>query len=174
MTSSPQPRVVAVIDSDPDSTELIKTILEIHGMVAATGSLIEFRLGKASLLEFLQRTTPDVIVFDLGLPYEANYRFLQKSIEDPAFPKGCGIVLTTTNARVVETLLGVRAVEILGKPFDLEQLVNAIQSARPAHEHVQNSRPDEIDVNGGERREQERRTGTERRRSESEPEDSVH
>jgi CheY-like chemotaxis protein len=173
MASSSQPRVVAVIDSDPDSIELIKTILEIHGMVAAIGSLIEFRLGKASLVEFLQRTTPDVLVFDLGLPYEANYQFLRKSMEDPAFPK-CGIVLTTTNARAVETLLGVRAVEILGKPFDLEQLVDAIQSARTADERLDQNHSADEEAIGGERREQQRRTGPDRRRGDAEPGESVH
>jgi CheY-like chemotaxis protein len=173
MPGLPPPRVVAVIDSDPDSMELLKTVLEIHGMVAATGNQIEFRLGKASFLDFLQRTAPDVIVYDLGLPYEANYRFLQKCLEDPAFPR-CGIVLTTTNARSVEKLLGVRALEILGKPFDLEALVAAVRIAVPSGDAAIERRPADADSPHGERREQERRSGKERRRPESPPEDSLH
>jgi DNA-binding NarL/FixJ family response regulator len=173
MALSLPPRIVAVIDSDPDSMELLKTVLEVHGMVAATGNLNEFRLGKASLLDFLQRTAPDVIVYDLGLPYEANYRFLQKSMEDLAFPR-CGIVLTTTNARAVQTLLGVRAMEILGKPFDLEMLVQAVRTALPPGHAAAEDRSARTEPGGSERREQERRTGRDRRTPDLPPSDSLH
>jgi CheY-like chemotaxis protein len=131
MTSAKPPRVVAVLDSDPDTTEMLKTMLEFAGMVATTGSLIEFRLGKDSLIAFLQRTKPDVIVYDLGPPYESNYQYLQKVREDPEFPR-CGLVITTTNARAVESLLGVQAVEIFSKPYPLDGLVQAVQAAADA------------------------------------------
>src|SRR5687768_3229315 len=101
MASPSPPRVVVVLDSDPDTTELLKTMLEIAGMVVATGSLIDFRLGKDDLIAFLLRTAPDVILYDLGLPYEANYHFLQKQREHPDFPR-CGLVITSTNARAVQ------------------------------------------------------------------------
>jgi DNA-binding response OmpR family regulator len=148
--------VVAVLDSDPDTTELLKTLLEVAGMVVATGSLIDFRLGKDSILAFLDRTKPDVILYDLGLPYESNFHFLQKMREDPAFP-ACGLVITTTNARVVENLLGVHAIEIHGKPYDLDALVRAVLTATPTA-----ALPDEGSREGdrrnGDRRHRDRRT----------------
>jgi CheY-like chemotaxis protein len=150
-------RVVAVLDSDPDTTELLKTLLEVAGMVVATGSLIDFRLGKDSLLAFLERTKPDVIVYDLGLPYESNYHYLQKMREDPAFPQ-CGLVITTTNARVVEKLLGVHAIEIHGKPYDLDALLNAILTATPTSSLPDKAAPDEANRRHGERRHTDRRT----------------
>jgi DNA-binding response OmpR family regulator len=157
---SSAPRVVAVLDSDPDTTELLKTVLEIEGMVVATGSLINFRLGKESLLEFLERASPDVIVYDLGIPYEANYHFLQKAREDPAFPV-CALVITTTNARAVQQLLGIEAVEIIGKPYDVDALIRAVRlaTADPMSTNVQ---PDE-NRREGDRRHAERRSNGNRR-----------
>jgi len=162
MAIPPVPRVVAVIDSDPDGTELLKTILEMHGMVVATGNLTEFRVGKANFLEFLQRVAPDVIVYDVGLPYEANYQFLEHARENPAFPR-CGIVITTTNARSVERLLGVRALEILGKPYDLEVLVEAVRRAQPQAEMSFGGILSGTEPGDDERQMDERRSGNDRR-----------
>ncbi len=155
---STERRVVAILDSDPDTTELLKTLLEVAGMVAATGSLIDFRLGKDSLLAFLQRTKPDVILYDLGLPYESNYHYLQKMQEDPDFPR-CGLVITTTNAAIVEKLLGVRAVEIHGKPYDLEALVQAVlAAAAPTAPTPETDGQREADRRKSDRRSGQRRT----------------
>jgi CheY-like chemotaxis protein len=162
MGERPTPRVVAVLDSDPDTTEMLKTWLEFEGMIAATGSLTEFRLGKEDLISFLTRIKPDVILYDVGVPYEANYLFLQKMRADPAFPH-CGIVLTTTNAHAVETLLGVRALELMGKPYDLSRLSEAVRSATWSEDPVSPPRDANIERRNGERRASERRSGRNRR-----------
>jgi DNA-binding response OmpR family regulator len=159
MVESPKPLVVAVLDSDPDTTELLKSYLEIEGIVVATGVLIDFRLGKSSLIEFLQRAAPDVIVYDLGIPYEANYIFLQRAREDPGFPP-CGVVITTTNARAVQSMLGIHVMEILGKPYDLGALVTAVRAVAAGEAASSDSgRSDEGNRRHGERRHGDRRAG---------------
>jgi DNA-binding NarL/FixJ family response regulator len=126
--ASVTPLVVAVLDSDPDTTALLKSCLEIEGLVVAIGNLTDFRLGRGNLIEFLQRAGPDVIIYDLGIPYEANATYLQKARQHPAFPR-CGLVVTTTNPLAVQNLLGIQAVEILGKPYDLAALIHAVRAA---------------------------------------------
>jgi hypothetical protein len=39
------------------------------------------------------------------------------------------VVITTTNASVLHELLGLDAIQIMGKPYDLEALVKAVQQA---------------------------------------------
>jgi len=159
-----EPHVVAVLDSDPDTTEMLKTILEIEGFSVATGDLAQFRLGKDDVLAFLERARPDVIVYDLGIPYEANWRFLESLREHAVFAR-CGLVITTANKRAVESITQLEALEILGKPYDLETLVGAVRTAtrsQPARVHG--------DI-GSDRRHHahDRRTGHERRRHNNNP-----
>ena len=127
MTDRSPHLVVAVLDSDPDTTEMLKTWLEFNDFVVATGNLTEFRLGHASLIEFLERTNPDIVLYDLGPPYETNVEYLRRIRSDPAFPK-CEVVITTTNAQLVERLFGIHAIEIVGKPYDLSALVDALRA----------------------------------------------
>lgn len=156
MTSSRTPRVVAVLDCDADTTEMIKTWLEYKGIIVATGNLNEFRLGKDDVMQFLERTRPDVIVYDLGPPYETNYDYLLKLRDHPAFPQ-CRVVITTTNAIAVHALLGVHAIEILGKPYDLETLAQAVQVDGLSAPVDPGDGHDDL------RKQADRRTGTERR-----------
>jgi len=151
---------VAVLDSDPDTTEMLKTWLEFNGLVVATGNLTDFRLGKDDLLDFLERTAPDIIVYDLGPPYETNFDYLRKIQNHPSFP-ACRVVVTTTNARVVETLFGIQAIEILGKPYDLGAIVNAV-SAEPEPQVLPNGDAGQVERRSDDRRHGDRRLGDRR------------
>ena len=158
----PSPRVVAVLDSDPDTIEMMKTWLEFHGFVVVVGSLLDFRLGKDDLAGFLDRTKPEVIVYDLGIPYETNYRYLQTVSAEPAFARS-SLVITTTNATAVRTLLGVEAIEVLGKPYDLDTVIGAIRAAADDDGSSVNPTVRSADRRLGERRQGDRRTGGDRR-----------
>jgi len=44
--------------------------------------------------------------------------------------KGRKVLLTTTNKRVLESLVGpTDAIEIVGKPYDLDRIVTSVKSA---------------------------------------------
>lgn len=89
--------------------------------------------GDASLVEFVNEHAPDVVVYDIVPPYDRSYRFFEHlrhgALRGPRF------VLTSTNPRRVEELTGVAAdhvYEIIGKPFDIDRIVDAVRQAARA------------------------------------------
>jgi CheY-like chemotaxis protein len=71
-----------------------------------------------------------VIVYDIALPYDANWRLCQHIRSAPAC-QGVPFVLTTTNVAQVRAVSGAEEpiLEIIGKPYDLGMLVDAVAAA---------------------------------------------
>ena len=129
------PLRVVVLDGDPDSVELLKTALEIDGVSVTAGDLHAFQLGEQDLPAFIERSRPDVILYDLGRPYERSWGYLQSARRHPAVARA-PLVITTTNEELVRRLFGAQAI---GKPYDLNALVATLKAAavvgssRPGH-----------------------------------------
>ena len=121
-------RVVAILDSDPDTMEMLQMALESEGFVVAIGNLHDFRAHEQDLLAFLERIRPDVILYDLSPPYEENWAFLQRVRELPTFARSA-LVITTSNERAVRRFVSLPVVEIFGKPYDLDALIRAMRQA---------------------------------------------
>ena len=110
---------------------MLRACLQQNGFTAlATAHISDIRNGRMDFLKFVEEHDPDVIVYDISIPYEENWRFLQLLMSSEAM-NGRKVVLTTTNKRVLERLVGhdTGAHEIVGKPYDLQAIVNAVQKA---------------------------------------------
>ena len=132
MTNTPAasvPHVAAVINTTPDTVDLLKDALEQAGLLVVTGYTFDIRDGKLDLQSFLATHKPDVIVYDLAPPYDRNWAFLQH-LRSTAL-SGYRFVLTTTNRRYVEGLVGrdERVYEVVGKAEDLDAIVQAVREA---------------------------------------------
>lgn len=132
---------------------MLQVALEAADFVVATGSLHDFRTGTKDLFAFLDDTRPDVILYDLSPPYEANWAFIQRAQQRPTFAR-CGLVITTTNKRAVEKLVSLPVVEIFGKPYDLDVLTTAVRTATAPPSTVESDE---------DRRRRDRRTGDDRK-----------
>ena len=124
------PDVVAVFDSSPDNLESLLPPLQQAGFVVVTGFIHDIREGRLDLEAFMRQHDPAVIVWDISVPYEGEWRFLQHIKERQACGR-CRFVVTTTNVAEVAKIAGAdqNLQEIIGKPYDVGELVRAVKEA---------------------------------------------
>ncbi|HWI20141.1 MAG TPA: hypothetical protein VNT81_20450 [Vicinamibacterales bacterium] len=124
------PTVVAVFNTSPDTVDMLRFILEYEGFVVVSAFTYELRDGNVDLEAFCRQHTPDVVLYDIALPYEANWR-LFLHIRNAESLRSARFVLTTTNERHVRALAGpeVELIEIVGKPYDLDLVVQRVRKA---------------------------------------------
>ncbi len=128
--TSPDVPVVAVFNASEDTVDFLTIFLEQQGFraVGRTWPAIE-PLDLEVVRGFMFQHQPQVIVFDVSFPYELNW---QRFLEFQRLGDECRVpvVLTTTNERALTEWMGATGVlEILGKPYDLEQLLAVVRRA---------------------------------------------
>ena len=131
LTSDPKhEEVIAVVNSNEDTVEMLRSCLQQNGFSSiVTGHINDFKTGDADFPRFVDHHDPRVIVYDISLPYDKNWTFLRLLL-DTEVMRGRKVVLTTTNKARLEELVGpTDAFEIVGKPYDLEQIVGAVKTA---------------------------------------------
>lgn len=134
MTTPPPPPtdapLVACVDPSPDVLQFLRDLFVAEGFrtVPYTTSPGE---GTENLIAFLTRLRPHVVVYAVSFPYEESWA---------DFGEVCGRlpdhrwVVTTTNTHALGALVGpANTIEIIGKPFELETMVAAVQRALAKH-----------------------------------------
>src|SRR6188474_2117922 len=111
---------LAIINSSDDTVEMLRTCLQQEGFTAVvTTHISDIKRGRTDFIEFLARHDPQVIVYDVSIPYEENWNFLRLLMSSDDM-EGRRVVITTTNKKVLESFVGeTDAIEIHGKPYDL-------------------------------------------------------
>ncbi len=131
MSNAP-PKVVAVMNTSDDTVELLRVYLENEGYVVVSAHVSKLKRGELSLEEQVAEHDPQVVLFDLAPPYDKSWTFLEHIRAHPSM-KGREFVLTSTNPARVRQLVGDAADEpvheIIGKPYDLQEIVAAVKKA---------------------------------------------
>lgn len=118
---------VAVMNTSFEVTEMIKTVLEEAGFETCDVFTYKMKFGEVKFDNFVKVNKPSVILYDIAIPYEGNYK-LFLTIAQSSAAKNIPFILTTTNKRALEELVGeTNALEIMGKPYDLEALVKLVK-----------------------------------------------
>lgn len=122
--------VVAILNSNDDLVEMLRSLLEQAGFVTVTGHIDEVRRGELDLVNFVKQHDPNVIVYDLVPPYDRSWNYLHV-LRNSEPLKGRAFVLTSVNAARAGEVVGRSNMvyEVLGKPFDLDQVVAAVKEA---------------------------------------------
>jgi CheY-like chemotaxis protein len=127
-----EPRdVVAVINTSPDVVDMLRLTMEHAGIVAVSAMTWQIREGEVDLERFIAQHRPKVVLYDIAPPYDNNWMLFEHIRSMPVMA-GVHFVVTTTNARHVEQLAkgsADRIYEVIGKPFDLGEIVTAVKEA---------------------------------------------
>jgi CheY-like chemotaxis protein len=121
---------VAVFNASQDTIDMLTVFFEQCGY-RAVGEPWPARepLGIEAVRAFVRSHQPDVIVFDISFPYDHNWRRCRE-FHDLHDTRQIPVVLTTTNERALTDMVGpTPTMEILGKPYDLQRLADAVARA---------------------------------------------
>jgi CheY-like chemotaxis protein len=121
--------VVAVFNANTDIVEMLRFALEHAGMIVITGHVVDAVRGALDIPALVSQHDPKAIVYDIAPPYERNWQFLQHLRTMPEL-QGRAFVLTSTHVANLRKLVGTDedVHEILGKPYDIEEIVKAVQA----------------------------------------------
>jgi DNA-binding NtrC family response regulator len=122
--------VVAIFNSSQEILDMLQLALSEEPLRTVTGHILDFKRGEEDFLAFIEEHDPSAIVYDVAPPYEENWAFL-RLLRDLKANEGRSFVVTTTNKRLLEELAGASGdvIELVGKPFDLDEIKGAIVRA---------------------------------------------
>lgn len=122
--------VVAVFNANTDIVEMLRFALEHAGLLVITGHVVDAVRGSLDIPALVKQHDPEAIVYDIAPPYERNWQFLQHLRSMPELARR-PFVLTSTHVANLRKLVGTDedVHEILGKPYDIEEIVGAVQAA---------------------------------------------
>ncbi|MEO5697475.1 MAG: response regulator [Burkholderiaceae bacterium] len=122
---------IAVLDDEPDITELLGHYLRGHG----------FRVTEAhkgpELMRLMEADAPDLVLLDLGLPGEDGLAIARRLREQ----WHCGLVIVSGRGDAVDKVVGLEigADDYVTKPFDLRELLARVKAVLRRSQHIESA-----------------------------------
>jgi DNA-binding NtrC family response regulator len=149
-------RTLVVVDASRDTFELLETYFGAFGLEVRWCAVSEPEAAE-NLADRVAQSDPDVVIYDIDLPYAASWRTALTICFDARVK--CPFVFTTTNVRIAKQLMAeVTRAAVIQKPYALEALHALVSEAMASYR-----RPAEPAAPESERRHGERRRGERRR-----------
>jgi len=119
--------VIAVINSNADTVEMLRLGLQQAGFESVTADIDEIKRGRMDFPRFLEEHDARAVIYDIPPPYDQNWEFF-KLLRTTDALRDRAIIVTTTHKGNLEKLVGpTDAIEIVGKPHDLDQVIRAVR-----------------------------------------------
>ena len=116
--------VVLVVDDDPGVREVVRANLELEGYtVREAGSADEG-------MRQLEEETPDLILLDVMMPQVDGWEMLRR-VQEQHGPGGIPVVMFSGQAEADEEAATRGAQGFVGKPFDLQRLIDQTKTLLP-------------------------------------------
>ena len=128
MTERP---IVLVLNTNVDTVEMLRTALDHAGFLVTSAFVDEISRGEADLEPMLRMHPPAAVVYDVAIPYDRTWAFKEQLQGRPEL-KDVPFIVTTTNERRLHEIVadaGSDVIEIVGKPYDLQQVIDAVRRA---------------------------------------------
>ena len=129
MTRTPRAGfVVAVVNTNDDLVSVIRDALIGEGFNVVTAHIRDIKAGRHDFSAFLREHDPAIVIYDLAIPYEDNWTFLQ-TLRQVREAQNRRFILTTVNKRVLEQRIGRQDVIELqgGRADDLDPLLDHVK-----------------------------------------------
>jgi DNA-binding NtrC family response regulator len=118
------PPLIAVMNSSTDLVNLLQTSLVQDGFRVVT-HVSTIRSGVDDVLTFLREQQPDAVVYSVSPPYRESWDVL--AAVRRLWRQACFVVVTTNTGALRRWVGPADAIELIGKPFDLDQITRAVQ-----------------------------------------------
>lgn len=127
---SSRTQTVGVFNASQDTVDMLIQALTLRGYQGIGGSVDAVKSGQSDLIAFLDTHKPDAMIWDISPPYDRNWTFT-KLVRTVLDIHHCRLLLTTTNTRQLDRIIGNEsgAIEIVGKPYDIETIVDRVEAA---------------------------------------------
>ena len=125
------PPVIALINSAPDTVEMLRFAFHHAGFVVVNTFTHLIRAGEVDIEAFIRQHQPLAIVYDIAPPYATNWNLFRHLSQLPAL-KDRPCVLTSTNPARLRELAHTEdheISEIVEIPYLLDQLIGAVRKA---------------------------------------------
>lgn len=129
MSRSRRAPLVAIIEQDAGVVGLLEVLLQAEGFRTVRATEEEIGAGPDRLTAFLDRHDPQVVLYDIALPYDGSWQVFRQ-VHTVARLKGRRFVLLATDLPwVAKRVDSVGSPEVIEKPFEVEALVQAVHTA---------------------------------------------